>query len=480
MKTLATFRPPALARRDEQALWLEQAPASGSSGEQGALPSRCDVCIVGGGFAGLWTAIHLKQQDPHLDVVLVEAGSCGGGASGRNGGFVMTAWSKFATLQKLCGLDDALHYARAVEGAVDEIGAFCEARGIDAHFRKAGWLWTATNQAQLDAWKVTVDELAAAGVAPYELLERSEVAARSGSPVHVAGVFEAAPATVHPGRLAHGLTAVARDLGVAIVEHCPVTEIQAGSGTRLQTTRGAIHADRVVLAISAWATAIPEVRRSVIVIASDVIATAQAPDRLKGLGWAPGLAVSDSRRLVNYCRTTEDGRVVFGKGGGSLALGDRITDSFNRSESRSKYVRAQFDRLYPLLSDVPTARSWGGPVDYSATGLPFVGPLPRHPEVLVAAGFSGNGVGPSYVAGAALASMALERDVVHVPEALRVPHKSGLPPEPVRYIAGRLVREAVRRKEDAEDLGRTPGRLLGVLAGLDPTGLTDRGAATAT
>ncbi|UGS35732.1 Gamma-glutamylputrescine oxidoreductase [Capillimicrobium parvum] len=430
---------------------------------------------MGGGFTGLWTAIHLRQADPSLDVVVVEAGTCGGQASGRNGGFVMTAWSKFATLQKVCGTDDARFYAHTVERAVTDIGAFCDAQGIDAHFRQGGWLWTATNRAQIDAWRYTVDQLAAVGGSPYELLESDEVARRSGSPAHLAGIFEAAPAAIHPGRLVVGLADVARRLGVTIVEGCSMTELRGGATPEVITPRGSIRADKVVLAISAWSTAIPEIRRSLIVIASDVIATDPIPRRLSAIGWAPGLSISDSRRLVNYYRTTDDGRVAFGKGGGGLALGSRISDAFNRSPAAARDVTAQFQRIYPMLSDVPIDRHWRGAVDYSATGLPFVGPLAKQPRILVAAGFSGNGVGPSYVAATALTDLALERDVERVPESMRMPRGARMPPEPVRYLAGRVVREAVRRKEDAEDLGRMPGRVLSMVASLDPTSFTDVG-----
>jgi hypothetical protein len=118
-------------------------------------------------------------------------------------------------------------------------------------------------------------------------------------------------------------------------------------------------------------------------------------------------------------------------------------------------------------------------VDYSVTGLPFVGPLPQHPGVLAGVGFSGNGVGPSFVAGRALAEMALGREVTAMPEALRRPPRRGLPPEPLRRVGGALVRAAVARKETAEDGERRPGRPTRLLAGLDPTSFVDRGGAPA-
>jgi glycine/D-amino acid oxidase-like deaminating enzyme len=475
MKSRTRFCPPAYVPVGERSLWLDQALALEGPAAAPAPPARCDICVVGGGFTGLWTAVQLKQRDSSANVVVVEAGICGQGASGRNGGFVMTSWSKFGSLKKLCGVDDALRYGRAVERAVSDIGAFCTSHGIDAQFHHGGWLWTATNKSQVDAWNHTVEELADAGEHPYEVLEREEIARRSGSPVHIAGVFEKAPATVHPGRLVRGLAAAARKLGVVIVEEASMTELQLEPAPVVGTSRGPIRADRVVLTMGAWATALPEVRRSVLVVASDVIATPPIADRLARLGWTAGLSISDSRRLVNYYRTTDDGRVVFGKGGGDLAMGARVTSSFDRSAERADETRQQFHRIYPMLSDVPVERHWRGAVDYSTSGLPFVGPLPGRPEVLVATGFSGNGVGPSYVVGVALAQMALGRAVDELPEALQRPQDGGMPPEPIRYLGGRIVRTAVVRKEIAEDRGGRPGRLLSRVAGLDPTSFTDRG-----
>ena len=139
--------------------WLQQALAE--EGESGTNPLagdlQTDVCIVGGGFTGLWTALRLKALEPALDVTIIEGDICGGGASGRNGGFCMTWMSKAATLLKLCGAQDGARLLRASEDAVREIGEFCVEHGIDSHFRHDGWLWTASNVAQMDAWAESIE-----------------------------------------------------------------------------------------------------------------------------------------------------------------------------------------------------------------------------------------------------------------------------------------------------------------------------------
>ena len=128
-----------------RSLWLDEAL---SPGEPAAPPlegaARADVAIMGGGYAGLWTAIRIKQREPSCDVVVLEQDICGGGASGRNGGFAISWWAKLGTLVQLCGAEGALELARACEAAVDEIGAFCDEHGIDAQYHRGGHLWTTT------------------------------------------------------------------------------------------------------------------------------------------------------------------------------------------------------------------------------------------------------------------------------------------------------------------------------------------------
>jgi putative aminophosphonate oxidoreductase len=463
-----------------RSLWLEEALA-GSEPECPPLEGdvRADVCIVGGGFTGLWSALRLKEHAPSLNVVLLEADICGGGASGRNGGFVLTWWSKFTTLKKLCGAEEAVRLAKASEEAVDEIGRFCEANGIDARYRRQGWLWAATSQSQIGAWEETVAAAARAGANPFRELDREEVARRSGSPRHLAGVLEETAATVQPALLARGLRRVALERGVRIFERSPMTALDRGRPVRVRSAAGSVTAEKVVLALNAWSSSIRELRRSLVVIASDMVATEPIPERLEEIGWHNGLCISDSRLLVAYYRTTLDGRIAFGKGGGSLAFAGRIGPSFNGASPRAKEVSEDFRRIYPALREALITHSWNGPIDRTPSGLPFFGSLGGREDLLYGYGFSGNGVGPSHVAGRVLASRALGLDdewaAARLPEGpagtFPLSRAGRFPPEPFRYLGGLVVQAAVARKEDAEDAGRRPSPLAVRLAALAPAGL---------
>jgi glycine/D-amino acid oxidase-like deaminating enzyme len=280
---------------------------------------HADVAIVGGGYVGLWTAIRIKEAEPSCDVVLLEQDICGSGASGRNGGFVLSWWPKLASLAREYGDAEAVRIASQSEDAIAELGRFCATHGIDADFRHGGWLWTATTRAQSGAWNAVLDVCDRVGVTPFRRLPPDEVARRCGSAAHREGVFEASAAIVQPAALARGLRRVALAMGVRIHEHTPVRRFTRAAPSILFTPTGRVIADRVVIATNAWAASLPELSRAITVISSDMIATAPIPAELARIGWERDLAITDSQTMVDYYRLTRDGRVAFGKGGWTIA-----------------------------------------------------------------------------------------------------------------------------------------------------------------
>jgi glycine/D-amino acid oxidase-like deaminating enzyme len=451
-----------------RSLWLQQALAGEPPVARPWLGGsvEADVCIVGGGFTGLWTAIHLKALEPGARVVVLEADICGAGASGRNGGFVMSWWSKVASLAKLCGREEAVRLARASQEAVDAVCAVA-ADLPNAEMRRCGWLWTASSDAQRGAW---ADTLAVAGDEAFRPLEPAEVVRLSGSPAHLEGVLEPGVGSVQPAALCRGLARLAEERGVVIHEGSPMAALERGPSPRVATPQGAVRARAVVLAMNAWAARLPEVRPHLVVTSSDVVATPPVPERLAAIGWSDGPCISDSRRLVNYFRTTREGRIVFGKGGGMLAFHGRIGPAFDGSSRRERVVLEHLHRLLPMCFDLGADASWCGPIDYSIGGMPFLMRLPDAPEVTVGVGFSGNGVGPSHLVARMLASMALRTgDEWESTPFVRTPARR-LPPEPATWAGGNLVRNAIARRERLEDAGRTPDQLTRFVAALDPTG----------
>ena len=285
-----------------RSLWLQQALDGQVPYEHPRFEGHAatDVCIVGGGFTGLWTALELKRRAPDTEVTLVEADICGAGASGRNGGFALTWWAHLEHLVSLCGPEAAIELARRAEQAVRSIGDFCRERGIDDAFRLNGSVWAATNPAQVGAWESTLRLLERLGEQPFQHLPRTELAALTGSPQHLDGLYEPISAAVQPARIARELARAVRDAGVTVYERSQVRAIEYGPHTSVVLDGGSITADQIVLAVNAWAAPIREIGAGLIVVASDVIATEPAPERLAETGLKPGLCISDGRRLVNY------------------------------------------------------------------------------------------------------------------------------------------------------------------------------------
>jgi putative aminophosphonate oxidoreductase len=455
----------------ERSWWLHEAlSADGSISPALDRELATDVCIVGGGFLGLWTALRIKELDPSREVTIVEADACGAGASGRNGGFAMTLWHHFLALERACGTAEAVRLARASTDAVEEIGAFCREHGIEASFRADGWLWTATNRAQLGAWEATVTAIERHGEHPFERLPVSEVAVRAGSDRHLAGVFEAGCASVQPALLARGLRRVAIDRGVQVFERSPMTALDRGEELVVRAEAGSMRARLVVIAMNAWATRLRELHDSIVTVSSDIVLTDPVPERLHAIGLRGGICISDSRLMVHYYHPTADGRMAFGKGGGSLGFGSRVDERFNGASPRANWVAGHMHSLYPELADVPVAASWTGPIDRTVDGLPFFGPIGRA-DLVCGLGFSGNGVGPTVLGGKVLASIALGREDEWSSCGLVRPAPRGLPPEPLRYLGGQIVRAAVAHKERLEDEGRAPSVVTRRVAALAPAGL---------
>lgn len=427
-----------------------------------------DVVIVGGGFTGMWTAWHLTEADPDLRIALLDSHRIGCGPSGRNGGFADSMWVSFARLSDRYGIPAALEVARASEESVDQIGEFCEQQGIDAWFRKSGYLNVSTSTAQDGVWQNNTGAIASAGQSgAFDELDPEGVAGICRSPRFRGGVFYGDVATVQPARLAFGIRAALIDRGVALFENSQVLRVEDGPGGVTATTSGGrIRAGRVVLAAGpALAGRGSPVRSSITIASSHMVITEPVPELIEQIGWTGGEAISDCRALLTYFRTTPDGRIAFGWGGGRIAPG---AHRFGRAEIDREVVEqvgVALREYFPGLADRRLDHAWGGPIDASATHLPHVVKLPSG-RGFAAFGYTGNGVGPSQMVGRSLASLAIGREDRYSSLALVEPTDAltKVPPEPFRFIGGTVIREAIARKEAAEAEERRPGLLVSAIS----------------
>ena len=445
--------------------WLDEAPPVEPEppldGDQDA-----DVAIVGGGYTGLWTALMVRELEPSARVVVLEGGLCGDGPSGRNGGFLHGYWSSLARARRAFGDGGALAVAQAGSAIVPGVREFVERRAADVWLREAPMLEVSAAPAQDEAIAAAVAAARELGVEEEAVpLTGEELAGRCASPRFRRGVLYREGATVQPARLVRVLRAAALEDGIVLHERTPLLRLRRGSPNVVETPRGRVLAREVVLAINAAAAGWRPLARRLTAFGSYVVLSEPVPELLERINWTGGESIVDARMFLHYFRTTNDGRVVMGSGSGPIGFGGRIDERFTSDAPTVARAEAGLRFLLPGLAEARVERAWGGPIDVSADHFPFLGTVPGS-RVHYGAGYSGNGVGPSWLGGKILARLALgiEDELTGLPLVKR--RVRPLPPEPVKRLGGGLVRGAALRVEEAEQAGRRPALPLRAIAAL--------------
>ncbi len=461
-----------------RSLWVQQALEAEGEITPHVLqgPAHADVAIVGGGFTGLWTALRLRELDPSLKIAIVEADLCGTGASGRNGGAVSHWWGKLPTLTKLLGDEDGVALVRASSAAIDGIIDFIEAEGIDCVLPRTLGLWSATSDVQVGAWErvlATAERLELQ--VPYRRMREAEL-----REIFPRGPFRAALSDdsvrrVQPAALARGLRRVALARGIEVYERSPVVRVESLlNGVRVETEQGEISAAKVVLAANAWMAHLKPFRPSIMVVSSDVVATEQVSPELIAATGLDRVGGFNSRMMVNYFAASR-GRIFVGGGGGTLATLGKIGREFSYSPSKAAEIASDMRYLFPALGDTRIEHAWAGPIDRSPNGLPWFDTYPGDPRIHYGIGYAGHGVGATALAGKIIAAqlLGIDDEFADYGRMFLRTRTGAFPREPARTIGGRLVRQAVRRKEMAENAGHTPRKLDVRLAKLAPATLAD-------
>ncbi len=435
--------------------------AASDSGEVGPAPrlegdAEADVAIIGGGYTGLWTALALKERDPTLRVAVLEKEIVGWGPSGRNGGFLHGYWPHLARLAAELGREQALELCRLAERIVPAVRAFAEARGEDVWLREGGYLRVSAAPAQDAVIERAIGTARRLGVEEECVaLSSEEVAERVRSPRFRMGAYFRDGATVQPARLARALRRAALSAGVTLHERTRAGRLLGRGTPVLETPGGALRANEVVVATNAWAAGWPPVARRLTNFGSYVVLTEPVPQLLEEIGWTGAESISDGRMFVHYFRTTSDGRVLMGSGSGPIGTRRVVDARFTHDRATAARAELGLRKLLPGLAEARITHAWGGPVDVSADRLPFFGTLPDR-RVHYGVGYSGSGVGASWLGGQILASLVTRADDEYARSPLVTRPVPALPPEPVRSLGAALVRGAILACEEAEEDG-APG-----------------------
>ena len=418
-----------------------------------------DVCVVGGGFAGLWTAYELHERDPGLDVVLLEADIVGAGGSGANGGFFSPSWTGLSSLCKALGEAGGVAYAAALAAMVDELDGWIarhRAR-IDAHHE--GILYARAGEWQAGPDDETFRLLEQHGLA--DRLRRVDAAGArvvADSPRFIGGVITPDLTVIQPGKLARELRRVLLERGVRIFEGTPMGRIESGRPARVVTPGGAVSAGHVVLTTGAWAARERHFRRAFAVCTDFMVVTEPIPELIEQIGWTSHMGVADLREMLYYLRTTDDGRIAIGGGAMGIVYDSRIHGGVLTSPRLAAAAAHGLTWLFPQLEGVRVDAAWSGPMDITGEALPFFETAPSG-NVHAGLGFSGHGLTGTKLGGKILASLVLGADDEWSRMPVVGPPLVRLPPEPVRWPLVQSVSLAYEASDRAHERGRRPGLL---------------------
>ncbi|MFI7587718.1 NAD(P)/FAD-dependent oxidoreductase [Spongisporangium articulatum] len=431
-----------------------------------------DVCIVGGGLTGLWTAYYLARARPDLRIVVLEARIAGFGASGRNGGWCSALFPvTTGALVRRYGAEAALAMRAAMNDTVREVGDVAAAEEIACDYRRGGTLYLARTTVQRDRARAGVEDDEALG-SPDGLTWLS--ATEAAEQVGVAGVLGAAYtphcARLQPARLVRGLARVVEGRGVSLFEESPALRLEPG---RAVTSTGTVHAKVVVRATEAWTARLPGSRRDVVPVYSLMVATRPLPQSFWDVaGLARGQTFTDERHLIIYGQRTADDRLAFGGRGAPYHFGSTIAPANDRSERVFAKLRLTLRELFPGLSRDDFTHAWGGPLGIPRDWHASVG-LDPATGLAWAGGYVGDGLATTNLAGRTLRDLSLRQLGLGAETSLTtlpwVDHRSPQwEPEPLRWLGVNAGLLAMSTADAEERLTRHPSvtaRLLAPLLG---------------
>ncbi|MCW3814672.1 FAD-binding oxidoreductase [Micromonospora sp. DR5-3] len=431
-----------------------------------------DLLVVGGGYSGLWTALLAKEADPDRDVLLVEAGTCGWAASGRNGGFCAASLTHGLAngVDRFPGEIDELE--RLGRENLAAIAATVARYGIDCDFERTGEMAVAVEPYQI-AGLAEDAELARRYGHDVRLLDRDEVRAEVASPTYLGGMWDRdRVAMLDPAKLAWGLRRAALDLGVRLHEHTRVTGLAGdGGGLRAATAGGpdgapgTVRARRVVLASNAFPPLLRRLRAWLVPVYDYTLMTEPlSAAQREAVGWANRQGLADVGNQFHYYRITADGRILFGGYDAVYHYGNRMAPELEQRQATFTALAEHFFTTFPQLAGLRFSHRWGGVIDTCTRFCPFFGTA-YSGRLAYAAGFTGLGVGATRFGARVMLDLLGGEETPLTRLDLVRSKPLPFPPEPFRAAGINLTRWSLARADARQ------GRRNGWLRTLDRLGL---------
>lgn len=376
---------------------------------------RADVCIVGGGYTGINTAIELTERG--LSVALLEAHALGWGASGRNGGqLIRGVGHDLEQFRPLLGEEGVRELKLMGLEAVEIVRRRIEKHAIDCDLTW-GYCDLATRPRDLQHFAEDYADLEALGYThELRLLEADKMAEVIGSRRYIGGLVDMGSGHLHALNLVLGEAAAAQALGARLYEHSPVTRIDYGSEVVAHTAGGRVRAASLVLACNAYLNGLePRLAGKVLPAGSYILATEPLSPALAAELLPRNMAVCDQRIALDYFRLSADRRLLFG---GACHYSGRDPRDI------AGYMRPKMLKVFPQLAGARIDYQWGGMIGIGANRLPQIGRLAKHPNVYYAQAYAGHGLNATHLAARLLAEAIAGRHSRGFDLFARVPHRT--------------------------------------------------------
>ncbi|MDN3296212.1 FAD-dependent oxidoreductase [Streptomyces ficellus] len=423
--------------------------------------TTADVCVVGGGYTGLWTAYYLKKAVPFLNIIVLEGKFCGYGASGRNGGWLYNGIAGRDRYAKRHGHDAAVRLQQAMNDTVTEVIKVTADEHIDADIHQGGVLEVAYTPAQLARLKAFHSVEIAFGETDRELLGARATAERVRVTGAVGSTWTPHGARIHPVKLVRGLAATVEALGVTIHESTPVTDIKPKHAV---TPYGTVRAPYILRCTEGFTASLKGHKRTWLPMNSSMIVTDPLPpDVWDAIGWTGRETLGDLAHAYTYAQRTADDRIALGGRGVPYRYGSRAATALNADRTHPATIealRSALTRLFPTLAGTPIAHAWSGvlgvPRDWCATVT-----LDRSTGLGWAGGYVGSGVATANLAARTLRDLIQQDSGQCGPTDLTtlpwVNHKVRLwEPEPLRWLGVHTLYAAYRTADHRETTTHTP------------------------
>ena len=453
-----------LSHMQPQLYWLDEDPLEPLPHPTLIGDATTDVCIVGAGYTGLWTALLAKEQNPDREVVVLEQRETGAGASGRNGGFCsyslthgfMNGYNRFK--------DEMAIIERMGRENLDGIEATIKRYGIDCNFEWNGELRVAIEEWQMESM-VEEARLRNSFGDNVELLTSEQTQARVKSPLYKGSLWDPdGTALVDPARLVWGLERACIKLGVKIFENTHVEWLEpTKEGMTVHTPYGSVYAQKVALATNIYKSLIRSAHKYVIPIYDFQLVTEPlTPAQLESIGWKEREGLSDAGNQFHYYRMTKDNEILWGGYDAIYNFRGKVRQEYESDAQTYAHLAEAFLETFPQLKGIKFTHGWGGAIDTCSRFSPFWGKAYRG-RVAYVMGYTGLGVGSTRFG--AQVMLDLLDGVDNERTRLTMVRKKPLPfpPEPFRFIFIRLTQWSINRADEKQGRRNLWLRLLDLL-----------------